>query len=474
MVEPRSVTTAMPWSAPAPGRISRWVEEISWCGLGTVTRCGWSLEANRRASGARPTRIDAVDVDDLAGGEDQPGDRVRDHGRRQRLAGDADLAVGRSPSTGVADGGLAVVVVRCVRRDRRSPQAARRSASGRRCGVAEGSGGSPARAGRLGRRHVGGLRLGRPARARLGTSARARSARVGVGSAAVGIGVTARSAPTAPAHLDGRWLRARGAARDGPRSRRAPARRRRRAATPVDQRCGRPRRPRAGRRLSRPPVTPSSVRSAQVVRRARRRCSTSPSAVVKVARASPRTSDLGLAVAVADQDEAGQARAARRRSGASSTSSKPAPPSTSSQSPATRAFSEGGSSTVACSPKTPNQSPGGEGPASCAASSVTAGPQFLFETHALALGVVGIVVHQSHHIDDHGRGVVATAGVERGLHQPVGGVARVVGSLEDRPRSPSSSIMPLMPSVHSSSRSAAAAAAGRSRRRRRRGRRARG
>ena len=46
---------AEPWSAPAPGRISRWVEEISWCGLGTVTTWGWSCEAKRPASGARPT-----------------------------------------------------------------------------------------------------------------------------------------------------------------------------------------------------------------------------------------------------------------------------------------------------------------------------------------------------------------------------------------------------------------------------------
>ena len=49
-----SVTTALPWSAPEPGRTSTWVEEISWCGLGTVTNRGWSVEVNRRASGARP------------------------------------------------------------------------------------------------------------------------------------------------------------------------------------------------------------------------------------------------------------------------------------------------------------------------------------------------------------------------------------------------------------------------------------
>ena len=54
LVEPRSVTTAAPPSAPTPGRISRWVEEISWFGLGTLTSSTCS-SSRPRGCGARPT-----------------------------------------------------------------------------------------------------------------------------------------------------------------------------------------------------------------------------------------------------------------------------------------------------------------------------------------------------------------------------------------------------------------------------------
>ena len=76
LVEPRSVTTAEPWSAPVPGRISRWVEEISWCGLGTVTSRVCSSSPYATGIGRAADHDGAVDVDDLAAGEDQPGDAV--------------------------------------------------------------------------------------------------------------------------------------------------------------------------------------------------------------------------------------------------------------------------------------------------------------------------------------------------------------------------------------------------------------
>ena len=77
LVEPRSVTTADPWSAPAPGRISRWVEEISWWGLGTVTSRGCSVDGEAARLGRAADDHRAVDVDDLAAGERQPRDRAR-------------------------------------------------------------------------------------------------------------------------------------------------------------------------------------------------------------------------------------------------------------------------------------------------------------------------------------------------------------------------------------------------------------
>ena len=54
--------TAVPWSAPVPGRTSMWVEEISWWGLGTVTSRGGSASCTarlRRPADHRPP----VDVD---------------------------------------------------------------------------------------------------------------------------------------------------------------------------------------------------------------------------------------------------------------------------------------------------------------------------------------------------------------------------------------------------------------------------
>ena len=129
LVEPRSVTTALPWSAPAPGRISRWVEEISWWGLATVTRCGWSCEANRRASGARPTRIAR------STSTTSPVERTSLATGRETTAG-ADLLAGDAGTherlgAGRPDRGLAVVVVD-ARRARRGPRRRRRRRAARR------------------------------------------------------------------------------------------------------------------------------------------------------------------------------------------------------------------------------------------------------------------------------------------------------------------------------------------------------
>ncbi len=107
LVEPRSVATADPWSTPEPGRISRWVEETSWFGLGTVTSWGWSPGAKRRASGARPDQHGPVDLGGRAVGEDQAGHRAGGHLGGLRLAGDAQ---GRRLLLRLADLGQPVVL----------------------------------------------------------------------------------------------------------------------------------------------------------------------------------------------------------------------------------------------------------------------------------------------------------------------------------------------------------------------------
>ena len=83
------------------------------------------------------------------------------------------------------------------------------------------------------------------------------------------------------------------------------------------------------------------------------------------ARAAPRTTTLVTvpasrvepAAASLTSTNPGSSRSPPEIS-ASSTSSKPAPVSTSSHSAATRSFSEGGSSTVACAPRSANHGPG--------------------------------------------------------------------------------------------------------------------
>ena len=72
LVEPRSVATAEPWSAPDPGRTSRWVEETSWCGLATATRRG-ALGDDAAGLRGAADQDGAVDVHGLAVGEDAGG-----------------------------------------------------------------------------------------------------------------------------------------------------------------------------------------------------------------------------------------------------------------------------------------------------------------------------------------------------------------------------------------------------------------
>ncbi len=114
LVDPRSVTTAEPWSAPEPGRTSRWVEEISWCGLGTVTSRGCSPAPKRRASGARPTSTARSTSTVSPLGEDQPRDRSRGHGGRLRLPRDPvrSSPTGRAGCVGVVPAARAAVVAR--------------------------------------------------------------------------------------------------------------------------------------------------------------------------------------------------------------------------------------------------------------------------------------------------------------------------------------------------------------------------
>ncbi len=103
------------------------------------------------------------------------------------------------------------------------------------------------------------------------------------------------------------------------------------------------------------PVTPVSECSTQVVAEEPSRSTVSVSEV-NVARAAPRMTTLVSASDSLTSTKPGSSRSPPEIR-ASSTSSKPAPSSTSSHSAATRAFSVGGRSTVACSPKIPNQAP---------------------------------------------------------------------------------------------------------------------
>ena len=102
--------------------------------------------------------------------------------------------------------------------------------------------------------------------------------------------------------------------------------------------------------------TPVSERSAHVVADEPSTVTVS-SAVVNSACAAPRITTLVSSPSSLTRTKPGRSRSPVAIK-ASSTSSKPAPSSTSAQIAATRAFSEGGSTTVACSPKMPNQSPG--------------------------------------------------------------------------------------------------------------------
>ena len=97
-------------------------------------------------------------------------------------------------------------------------------------------------------------------------------------------------------------------------------------------------------------------RSAQVVT-SRPATSTVPSAAVNHASASPRMTTLVSPSLVDTSTKPGRSRSPPEIS-ASSTTSKPAPSSTIAHSSPTRAFSDGGSSTVARSPKIPNHCPG--------------------------------------------------------------------------------------------------------------------
>ena len=102
--------------------------------------------------------------------------------------------------------------------------------------------------------------------------------------------------------------------------------------------------------------TPDSERSAQVVTDEPSTVTVS-SAVVNSAWAAPRMTTLVSPSSSLTSTNPGRSRSPSAIN-ASSTSSNPAPSSTSAQMPATRDFSDGGSTTVACSPKMPNQSPG--------------------------------------------------------------------------------------------------------------------
>ena len=102
--------------------------------------------------------------------------------------------------------------------------------------------------------------------------------------------------------------------------------------------------------------TSVSERSAQVVTDEPSTVTVSP-AVVNTAVAAPRRTTLVSPSASLTRTKPGRSRSPSAMS-ASSTSSKPAPASTSAHRPGTRAFSDGGSTTVAWSPKMPNQSPG--------------------------------------------------------------------------------------------------------------------
>ena len=126
LVEPRSVAMADPWSAPAPGRISRWVEEISWLGLGDRHRRGAGRA--RRTGGPRARGRPAPC------GRRRPRRRSRRPARRRaarprRARSPGRGSGGRSKSAaGAPTCGLAVVV---GPRRRRRPPGSPRSASGR-------------------------------------------------------------------------------------------------------------------------------------------------------------------------------------------------------------------------------------------------------------------------------------------------------------------------------------------------------
>ena len=76
LVEPRSVTTAMPWSAPEPGRISRWVDGDLLVGARHRDQSRLLVRGEPTRLGCASDQDHPVDVDHLAAGEDQPGDRA--------------------------------------------------------------------------------------------------------------------------------------------------------------------------------------------------------------------------------------------------------------------------------------------------------------------------------------------------------------------------------------------------------------
>ncbi len=110
LVEPRSVTTAEPWSAPGARpdlQVGRG-DLLVGAGHGHQPR----LLGRGEAPGLRGAADEhgPVDLDGLAAGEHQPGDRAGDHARRRRLPGDAGRLAydGRVPAAGP---GHPVVVV---------------------------------------------------------------------------------------------------------------------------------------------------------------------------------------------------------------------------------------------------------------------------------------------------------------------------------------------------------------------------